>query len=121
MSTERRPDQSPAFQSAQSACQKLLPGGLPGPGGGSETGIKQSVKLAVCMRAHGLTTFPDPATSPPSTPPAPGGIVLFGRGGFFSLSTSMFQSPAFKQAAATCGFRTDFGHSSEMPVAAPGG
>jgi hypothetical protein len=61
--------QSPAFRSAQSACQKLLPGGNGGAGGVSETRIEQGVKLAECMRAHGLRTFPDPTTSPPSTPP----------------------------------------------------
>ncbi len=114
--------QSPAFQSAQSACQKLLPGGLPGPGGGSETRIEQGVKLAECMRAHGLRTFPDPTTSPPSMPPAPDSTILGGPNGVFSLSASMIQSPAFNQAAATCGFRLpSHGRTSETPVAAPGG
>jgi hypothetical protein len=114
--------QSPAFQSAQSACQKLLPGGLPGRGSGSATRIKQGVKLAECMRTHGLKTFPDPTTSPPSTPPAPDAVFLGGPDGAFSLTASMVQSPAFKQAAATCGFPFPAsGRGFTMPVASPGG
>jgi hypothetical protein len=114
--------QSPAFGSAQSACQKLLPGGLPARGGGSATRIKQGVKLAACMRAHGLRTFPDPTTSPPSTLPAPDAVFLGGPDGAFSLTASMVQSPAFKQAAAACGFPFPAsGRGFTMPVAAPGG
>src|ERR1035437_8109038 len=41
--------QSPAFQSAESACQKLLPAGGPGRGGGSEARKEQMVKLAECI------------------------------------------------------------------------
>ena len=113
--------QSPAFQSAQSACQKLLPGGLPGVGGHSATRIKQGVKLAECMRAHGLATFPDPTLSPPATLPAPDAVFLGGPDGAFSLTASMVQSPAFTQAAAACGFPVPgHGHGFTMPVAAPG-
>ena len=112
--------QSPAFQSAQNACQKLLPGELPGRGEGSATRIKQGVKLAACMRAHGLGSFPDPATLPPSTLPAPDAVILGGPDGAFLLTASMVQSPAFKQAAAACGFPT-LGRGFTMPVAAPGG
>jgi len=114
--------QSPAFGSAQSACQKVLPGGLPGPGGRSATRIEQGVKLAECMRAHGLRSFPDPTTSPPSTLPAPTGVFLGGPMGSFSLTASMVQSPAFKHAGATCGFPfPTAGRGFTMPVAAPGG
>jgi hypothetical protein len=113
--------QSPAFQSAQSACQKLLPGGLPGREGGSPTRIEQGVKLAECMRAHGLRSFPDPTPSPPSTLPAPDAVFLGGPDGAFSLTESMVQSPAFKQAAATCGFPFPAGRGFTLPVAARGG
>jgi hypothetical protein len=75
--------------------------------------------LAECMRAHGLTTFPDPTTSPPPTLPAPDAVFLGGPDGAFSLTASMVQSPAFKLAAATCGFPT-FGRGFTLPVAAPG-
>jgi hypothetical protein len=86
----------------------------------SATRIEHGVKIAACMRAHGLRSFPDPATSPPSTPPAPDETILGGPDGVFSLTASMVQSPAFKQAATTCGFPT-FGHGFKTPVAAPSG
>ena len=112
---------SPGFQSAQSACQKLLPGGGPRGRVGSEARKVQLVKLAECMRTHGLTTFPDPTTSPPSAPPTGGGIAFGGPGGFIAVPSSMVRSPAFKQAAATCGF-PGFGHGDvPKPGAAPGG
>jgi hypothetical protein len=114
--------QSPAFHAAQNACQKLLLGGLPGSGGHLATRIKQGVKLAACMRAHGLATFPDPTASPPSTLPAPDAVFLGGPDGAFSLTASMVRSPAFKQAAATCGFPLSAsGRGFTLPVAAPSG
>jgi hypothetical protein len=51
---------SPAFQSAQTACRKLLPnGGQPTP---AQQAQRQQEMLAYskCMRAHGLKDFPDP-------------------------------------------------------------
>jgi hypothetical protein len=112
--------QSPAFAAGQSACQKLLPGGLPGRGGGSAARIGQGVKIAACIRAHGLRSFPDPTSSPPSTPPAPDETILGGPFGAFSLSGSMFESPAFKRAAATCGFPLP-ARGFTTPVAVLGG
>ena len=91
--------QSPAFRSAQNACQKLLPGGIGSPESVSQARIENGVKLAECMRAQFLRTFPDPTTSPPSTPPATDAMILGGPDGVFSLSASMVQSPAFKRAA----------------------
>jgi hypothetical protein len=96
--------QSPAFASAQNACKKLLPGGTPALGAPSATRIKQGVKLAACMRAHGLRSFPDPTGSPPSKPPGPDTTILGGSDGVFTLTGAMFESPAFKHAAAKCGF-----------------
>ncbi len=109
--------QSPAFQSAQSACQKLLPGGGPGRGQGSEARKLELVKLAECMRAHGLATFPDPTASPPSAPPSGGGIAFGSPGAFLSVPQSMIQSPAFKQAAAACGFPGVGGRGGSKPAA----
>lgn len=94
---------SPAFQSAQSACSKLLPGGGPGAGPAPESRRLAMVKLAQCMRKHGLSTFPDPTATPPS--PGAGFGVAFGvRGSFIAVPRSMMQSPAFNQAAAACDF-----------------
>ncbi|HEY2073351.1 MAG TPA: hypothetical protein VGG88_07240 [Gaiellaceae bacterium] len=53
--------QSPAFQSARTACDKLLPnGGQPTP---AQIAQQQQamLKLSACMRAHGLKDFPDPS------------------------------------------------------------
>ena len=102
--------QSPAFRSAQTACQKLLPGGGPGKGPVSEARKHQLVLLAACMRAHGLTSFPDPTNSPPSSPPA-NGFAFGGPGGFLSIPGSLIQSPAFKGAAQACGL-PGFGNGS---------
>jgi hypothetical protein len=52
---------SPAFESARSSCDKLLPnGGQPTP---AQLAQRQQEMLAfsTCMRAHGLRDFPDPS------------------------------------------------------------
>jgi len=53
---------SPAFKTATQACHKLLPnGGAPraaGANGAQEQA--QGLKFAVCMRSHGVPSFPDP-------------------------------------------------------------
>jgi hypothetical protein len=112
--------QSPAFASARTACQKLLPGGTPASGTHPAPRIKQGVKLAACIRAHGLKSFPDPTPSPPSTPPKADETLLGGPDGVFALPGSMFESPAFKHAAAKCGFPLPRGGFT-MPVAVPSG
>jgi hypothetical protein len=96
---------SPAFKAAQSACGKLLPGGGPGAQGPpSAQATKQMLTISKCMRAHGVTGFPDPTTSPPSG--ASGYSQVIGRGGLFLAvpDTINADSPVFKQAAAACKF-----------------
>jgi hypothetical protein len=95
--------QSPAFQSAQRRCGHLLPGGGPRRFN-SEARKRELLKLAECMRSHGVTAFPDPTASPPSAPPSGGGIAFGAPGAFLSVPMSLIQSPAFKQAASACGF-----------------
>jgi hypothetical protein len=99
---------SPAFQGAHAQCRKQLPGGGP-PAGVSEQQKEQMVQTAQCMRAHGVTGFPDPTTTPPGNPQnysiaeglggPNGGIFLF------VPKTIDVNSPGFKQAAETCYFR----------------
>jgi hypothetical protein len=91
---------APAFQSAQRACNKLLPGGQPG-GRSSESAKLAMLAMARCIRAHGVPNFPDPTTGPPASPPAQG--LALGRGGEF-LVVADPQAPAFKHAAAICHF-----------------
>jgi hypothetical protein len=95
---------SPSFQAAQSACRKLLPGGGPGGGAPSPAAKAQLLTISKCMRAHGVSGFPDPTTTPPSSPA--GYSVVLGRSGvFLALPNSIdVQSPAFKQAASMCHF-----------------
>lgn len=95
---------SPAFKAAQAACHKLLPGGGPGNGPPSAQARAQMLAISTCMRAHGITGFPDPTTTPPNSPNGPGAVL--GRGGvFLSIpGTINTESPAFKRAATACHF-----------------
>jgi hypothetical protein len=102
---------SPAFIAAQAKCKRLLPGGgLPGPGTSTHPtteALAEMVKIAACMRRHGVSDFPDPQTSVPSNPfPAGSAGVISDIDGVIlvfpeSLDT---QSPLFTKAAATCQF-----------------
>ena len=109
--------QSPAFQSAQRACGSLLPG--PGFGGqASESDKLRMLAMSRCMRAHGLPSFPDPVTKPPA--PGAGFALAFGRpGAFIAIPTNLVQSPAFTQAAGTCGLPGAGGHGPKASFAAP--
>jgi hypothetical protein len=93
--------QSPAFQSAAHSCQRLLPKGPPGSGPPSTQAQAQMLEVSDCMRKHGISGFPDPTTSPPSSS---AGII--GNGGYYlaipkSIDTN---SLVFEQAAAACNF-----------------
>ena len=101
---------APGSQSAQKTCFKLLPGGGPGGGHGSEARKEMLLKLAECMRGHGISSFPDPTAAPPSAPPAGGGVAFGAPGAFISVPQNLIQSPGFKDAAAACGFPGFGGH-----------
>jgi len=106
--------QSPAFQSAQAACKHLLPGGGPGSGPPSAQVRAQMLQISKCMRAHGVSGFPDPTTTPPSGPS--GYSAVMGRNGvFLAIPNSIdTQSPAFKQAAAACNFGPPGGRPQKL-------
>jgi hypothetical protein len=95
---------SPAFQSAQTACKHLLPGGGPGSGRPSPQARAEMLRESECMRAHGISGFPDPTTTPPSNPSDYSAVV--GRNGVWLAVPNSIdpQSPAFRQAAAACNF-----------------
>lgn len=101
--------QAPAFQSAQRACQKLLPGGGPPPHASEQQKLRLFA-MSRCMRAHGVTGFPDPVSTPPSGPPAGGGIAFGAPGSVLVIPQSLIESPAFSHAAGVCG----------LPGAGPG-
>lgn len=95
---------SPAFQAARSSCGKLLPGG--GPGAHQATAQQKAtmLHLSQCMRAHGISGFPDPTSSPPASPV--GFSIAFGSPGAFLAvpNTINPESPEFKRAATACSF-----------------
>lgn len=93
---------SPAFQSAQRACQRAVPGGGPksGPVHITAAQRRRALAFARCMRTHGEPGFPDPVSSPPS-----GSTLAFVVLGLvFPLRPGLDPgSPAFRQAASACG------------------
>ncbi|HWE08861.1 MAG TPA: hypothetical protein VG325_05880, partial [Solirubrobacteraceae bacterium] len=97
---------SPAFTAAEAKCAKLMPAGRSGGlGTPSAQDIEQMLALSKCMRAHGVSGFPDPTLGPPPSDPRQFSIAI-GRSGLTLLvpKTINVTSPAFKQAATTCRF-----------------
>ena len=93
---------SPAFRAAQPACGPLPAGfsGIPRPA--SEAGKLAMLRLAQCMRAHGVPNFPDPVTTPPHGVTA----TIFQDGLFFGMPPTIdHHAPAFRRATAACGLR----------------
>ncbi len=97
---------APAYKAAAKACVKLQPFPNPGSAHPSAQQIEVMTRIAVCMRAHGVSGFPDPTTSMPSHPNPAGYSILEFRGGvgWAVPSTINVSSPAFQAAAKTCGF-----------------
>jgi len=96
---------SPTFKSALAKCQKLLPNGGAAPTF-SEQALVQLQGIAICMRQHRISDFPDPKRAPEGGPPLVGSGYreIDYRGVLLELPfTINMQSPAYKQAAATCG------------------
>lgn len=83
--------QSPAFLKVAHTCRSKLQ-----PGGGPHAGISESTRLSLlhhaeCMRAHGVSNYPDPnlpSHGPYDFGPPPG------------INTD---APAFQRAASACG------------------
>ena len=78
---------SPGFDEAQRACRKLQPNQGITPAE-RQASIDQFLQIARCMRAHGISNFPDPTTSN-------GGIGI-------SLSGLDPNSPQFPAAQKAC-------------------
>jgi len=92
---------SPALKSAQRACQSLMPGpAARAPAGGQQR--QTLLGLSRCMRAHGVSGFPDPVGSPPANPA--GFAMAFGRPGAYIVIPDALnpRSPAFRRAAVAC-------------------
>jgi hypothetical protein len=95
---------TPAFEAAQTKCQKLLPSGNL-PTHPSEQTLVKLLKIARCMRQHGVPEFPDPQTTLPSKTAAVGGEEITDFDGAILVfpSTINPQAPAYKQALTACG------------------
>jgi hypothetical protein len=97
---------SPAFEGAQTACSKLLPGGGPANHKPSATQIADARKAAECMRSHGVSGYPDPIVSnepPTSLNPASYSQISDSGGIIIAIPKSIDpQSPVFQKAAKTC-------------------
>ena len=80
---------SPAFRSARTACDTLLPnGGQPTPAQIAQR-QKQMLAFSACMRAHGLKDFPDPSN---------GGLQIQAHPG----SDLNPDNPTFRRAQQAC-------------------
>lgn len=93
---------SPAFQAAQSACHTLAPGGQ-----GVTTAMKAAadarwLRIARCMRRHGVPNFPDPTFSMPPSNSNAYGFISDQNGVVVALSGTSPFSPAFLRAATAC-------------------
>jgi hypothetical protein len=108
--------QSPAFPAAQNACKQYLPnGGAPPTTAPGDRAA--ALRFSKCMRTHGVPDFPDPLTTPPSSPP-PGAVTILSLHGMaFELGAGIDpRSPAFQQAASDCGIRLPKGNKSPAPA-----
>ena len=96
---------TPAFQSAQAKCQDLLGGSAAFQTNPSRQTMTKLLRIATCMRAHGVHQFPDPLYSRPKqfTPGEYQEITDFD-GATLLFPTSMnLQAPAYRQALTACG------------------
>lgn len=94
---------SAAFQQALNTCHDLEPPGFTGP---TRTPAQQSaaLKFAQCVRAHGVTDFPDPAIGDPlvDTRRIPSAATATGRS---ELGAAMQKCRQFAAAAGVSGGR----------------
>jgi hypothetical protein len=96
--------ESPAFEAAQRSCQRLVPGGDSSSVHASAQAMARALKVSQCMRAHGISGFPDPVSSPPSGLTGYS-VILNQNGAVIAIPSSVdMRSPAFKQAAGRCNF-----------------
>lgn len=80
---------SATYQNAFSACSHLRNGGA-GTNSVSPQYLAKEVRFSQCMRAHGVSDFPDPNS----------------HGGFSGSSSMSPQSPTWQNAVATCSRET---------------
>ncbi len=103
--------QSPQFQSAQQACQKLMPNGGKQPTPAQQAqALAAALKMSQCMRAHGITDFPDPS--------ARGGAISIKINGSAGSDLNP-QSPLFQTAQKACAKDMPAGGQTSSSAGAP--
>ncbi len=82
---------NPRYQAANKACQRLLPDGgqIPAP---SAKLLAEEIRMATCMRSHGVPNFPDPDNAD----------------GTFDLGNVNRNSPPYQAAFTSCVSLTGF-------------
>jgi len=99
---------SPAFKTAQTACQHLLPVKTPPAAAPSLRTHAKLVRLSNCLRAHGYPSIPDPRPNPPPQGGSPEGNpygTLYGEGDYWiGIPNSIdAHGAAFVRTARACG------------------
>jgi hypothetical protein len=98
--------QSASFQAAQRACVKYSPNGGRAPSPAQQAqAVAQALKFSECMRAHGITDFPDPQVSSGAGGVSIG-IRINGKGQSSDLNP---RGPQFQAAQKVCQPLTGFG------------
>jgi len=107
---------SPAFKAAQARCAKLLaPGRTPVTGERAAEVRAEMLAMSKCMRAHGVSGFPDPTLSPPADPAADS-FAMGHYGVFLAVPLAInINSPAFEHAASVCRFGPGSGRTQAAP------
>ncbi len=95
----------PAFQAAQAACQRFMGIGAGFQANPSKQTMARLLRIATCMRAHGVHQFPDPLYSRPRhfTPGQYQEITDFDGATLLFPTTMNLQAPAYRQALKACG------------------
>lgn len=94
--------QSPRFESAQRLCRHLLPNGGEPTHADQQQELSRMLRISQCMRAHGISRFPDPSSSPPSSRAGYSTIMSNGAAWLAIPDSINARSPAFEQAAVAC-------------------
>ncbi len=95
--------QSPLYLSAQRACSQLLPNGGQPTQAAQRRELARLLRTSRCMRTHGISAFPDPVLSVPSSR-AGYSSIMSNDGVWLAIPGSIDErSPLFERAAAACG------------------